>query len=274
MTRSATAAMHLTIRHQTRYQYVGAGSHAIQRLRLTPASNAAQTVHSWAIDAPGMENAATYTDGLGNIVHLISQIDPEEELIITAGGEVTTIDTGGVLGDLNEMANPAIFLQPTALTQSSAEIDAMAAAVNLADPLEMVHGLMAAITDQVTYVTASSDAGTSAAQAFAAGKGVCQDHAHIFIAACRQHGVPARYVTGYMYVAGADQTVAHHAWAEANLANLGWVGFDPANRRCPTEHYVRLACGFDAPSAAPIIGTRRGSGAERLDVDVVVQQQQ
>ena len=266
--------MFLTIRHQTRYRYDGAGSLAVQRLRLTPASNPAQTVHSWAIDAPGMDNAATYTDGLGNIVHLISQTEPDEELVITASGKVTTTDTGGVLGTLNEMANPAIFLRPTALTQSSAEIEALADIVALADPLEVAHALMAAIIDQVAYVTASSHAGTSAAEAFAAGTGVCQDHAHIFIAACRRHGIPARYVTGYMQVAGENQAVAHHAWAEANLANLGWVGFDPANQQCPTEHYVRLASGFDAPSAAPIIGTRRGSGPEQLDVDVVVQQQQ
>ena len=266
--------MQLTLRHQTTYRYDGAGSHAVQRLRLTPASNPAQSVESWAIEAPGMENAASYIDGLGNIVHLISQAEPEKELVITASGQVTTTDTGGVLGTLNEMANPAIFLQPTALTESSAGIDALAAEVRLADPLEMIHVLMAAIADRVAYVTASSHAGTSAAEAFAAGTGVCQDHAHIFIAACRQHAIPARYVTGYMQVAGEDHAVAHHAWAEANLANLGWVGFDPANRRCPTEHYVRLACGFDAPSAAPIMGTRRGSGGERLDVDVVVQQQQ
>ena len=266
--------MHLTIRHQTRYRYDGAGALAVQRLRLTPTDNRAQTVHSWTIDAPGMESAASYTDGLGNVVHLISQAEPDEELVIIASGQVTTTDTGGILGSLNEMANPAIFLRPTALTESSAQIDAMADAVRLDDPLEMVHALMAAIAEQVAYVTATSHAGTSAAQAFSAGTGVCQDHAHIFIAACRRHAIPARYVTGYMHMTGADQTVAHHAWAEANLANLGWVGFDPANRQCPTEHYVRQACGFDAPSAAPIIGTRRGSGPEHLDVDVVVQQQQ
>ena len=266
--------MHLTIRHQTKYRYDGAGSLAVQRLRLTPTDNPAQTVQSWAIDAPGMESATSYTDGLGNVVHLISQAEPDEELVITASGQVTTTDTGGVLGSLGEIANPAIFLRETALTRSSAEIDAMAEAVKLSDPLEMVHALMAAIAEQVAYVTDSSHAGTSAAEAFAAGTGVCQDHAHIFIAACRQHAIPARYVTGYMHVTDEDQAVSHHAWAEANLANLGWVGFDPANRQCPTERYVRQACGFDAPSAAPITGTRRGSGREQLDVDVVIQQQQ
>ncbi len=221
-----------------------------------------------------MDSAASYTDGLGNVVYLISQAEPEEELVITASGEVTTTDTGGVLGMLNEIANPAIFLRPTALTQSSAEIDALAADVRLDDPLEMVHALLEAIAEQVAYVPGSSHAGTSAAEAFAAGSGICQDHAHIFIAACRQHAIPARYVTGYMHMTDEAEAVSHHAWAEANLANLGWVGFDPANRQCPTEHYVRQACGFDALSAAPIVGTRRGSGREQLDVDVVIQQQQ
>ena len=67
---------------------------------------------------------------------------------------------------------------------------------------------------------------------------------------------------------------AHHAWAEAFVKELGWVGFDPANHICPTERYVRLACGFDAASAAPITGTRRGGGSEELRVDVIVRQQQ
>ena len=115
---------------------------------------------------------------------------------------------------------------------------------------------------------------TSAAEAFEAGQGVCQDHAHIFIAATRKLDIPARYVTGYLHVEGESAAVANHAWAEACVASLGWVGFDPANHICPTERYVRLACGFDAASAAPITGTRRGGGAEELRVDVIVRQQQ
>ncbi len=266
--------MRLTVRHRTRYGYDRPDSHAVQRLRLTPKDNRAQTVETWNIEAPGIETAAHYTDGLDNIVHLISQDEPQEELVITASGVVTTADTGGVLGSMNETANPLIFLRPTALTAGSQDIAALADSVRHDIPLELAHALMAAIADQVSYDTTSTYAGTTAAQALAAGAGVCQDHTHIFIAACRHLGLPARYVTGYMHVAAEQPFVAHHAWAEANIEHLGWVGFDPANRQCPTEHYIRLACGFDAPSAAPITGTRSGSGAERLDVDVVVQQQQ
>ncbi len=142
--------------------------------------------------------------------------------------------------------------------------------------------------DRVEYVKGATDAHTEAAEALADGKGVCQDHAHIFIAAARTLAIPARYVTGYLVMHGdgpdpdeeaadtaeAAPADAHHAWAEAWVEALGWVGFDVANRVCPTDHYVRLACGLDASYAAPIIGSRRGGGGEKLEVSVAVQQQQ
>ena len=106
------------------------------------------------------------------------------------------------------------------------------------------------------------------------GRGVCQDHAHVFISAARSLGIPARYVSGYLLAGtGGEPSDANHAWAEAWLDDLGWVGFDPANGVCPTDCYVRLASGLDAAFAAPIRGTRRGGGNQELDVIVEVQQQ-
>jgi transglutaminase-like putative cysteine protease len=86
--------------------------------------------------------------------------------------------------------------------------------------------------------------------------------------------VPARYVTGYLYLGEDEGAQAHHAWAEAWVDGLGWVGFDVANRVCPTDSYVRLASGLDAGYAAPIKGSRRGGSGESLDVAVAVHQQQ
>ena len=129
----------------------------------------------------------------------------------------------------------------------------------------------AAVT--VAAVAGATNTHTSAAEALADGKGVCQDHAHIFIAAARTLGIPARYITGYLVLSEQDTSDAHHAWAEAWIESLGWVGFDAANRVCPTDRYVRLACGLDASYAAPVIGTRRGGSTEKLDVSVEVQQQ-
>lgn len=266
--------MRLSIRHHTNYAYERLGACAVQRLRLTPVPNRAQKILGWQIEAPGIDEAATYTDGFGNIVHLIAHNDSYETISITARGEVETSDTGGVVGGLGDTCNPYLFLRPTRLTEASAEINAMADRITAATTLSQLHHLLEAIATRVDYVGDSTDSGTSAAEAFAAGRGVCQDHAHIFIAAARRLGVPARYVTGYLHVESEGQAAAHHAWAEAYLTGLGWVGFDPANHICPTDRYVRLACGFDAAWAAPVVGTRRGGGSEMLTVDVVVEQQQ
>jgi transglutaminase-like putative cysteine protease len=266
--------MLVSIRHETRYSYDAATSFAVQRLRLTPFDNRAQKVRRWVIEADGMEGAAFYVDGFGNRVHLVTHCKPYEALTITAAGEVETEDCGGIVGDLGEAANPLVFLRATPRTVSSPAIDALADGLAERRALDRLHRLLEAIAAHVVYDTDATHHGTTAAEAFAAGQGVCQDHAHIFIAAARRHGAPARYVTGYLLMPGAEHAVAHHAWAEAFVPDLGWVGFDPANHVCPTEHYVRLACGFDAASAAPITGTRRGGGAESLTVDVTVRQQQ
>jgi len=132
--------------------------------------------------------------------------------------------------------------------------------------------LMATVRDRIAYEVGATGAHTLAAEALAEGRGVCQDHAHVFIAAARSADVPARYVNGYLHLPAAARAEAHHAWAEAWIDDLGWVGFDPANGICPNEHYVRLACGLDAASAAPIRGSRRGGANETLDVSVEVQQ--
>jgi transglutaminase-like putative cysteine protease len=266
--------MRISIRHTTHYRYDAVGSFAVQRLRLTPFDNQAQKILSWTIEADGIADAAQYIDGYGNRIHLISHSKPYEELTITASGEVDTFDQDGVLGNLGEAASPQLFLRSTPLTASSDSIDALAEGLPAGKMLDRMHHLLEAIADRVTYVTDATNAATSAVEAFEAGEGVCQDHAHIFIAAARKLAVPARYVTGYLHIESEAPAVANHAWAEAWIDGLGWVGFDPANHICPTERYVRLACGFDAASAAPITGTRRGGGAEELRVDVIVRQQQ
>ncbi len=266
--------MLVSIRHATHYSYDAVGGYTVQRLRLTPSDNQSQKVLSWSIEAEGIENAATYVDGFGNPIHLITQTKPYETMSIVAGGEVETFDRDGVVGYIGEAANPRVFLRATPRTDSSPGIDALADEVHDKRQLDRLHHLLESIATRVVYVTDSTHSETTAADAFAAGQGVCQDHAHILIAAARRLGIPARYVTGYLHVDGEETAVAHHAWAEAFVDDLGWVGFDPANHICPTERYVRLACGFDAASAAPIVGARRGGGTESLTVDVVVRQQQ
>jgi transglutaminase-like putative cysteine protease len=130
---------------------------------------------------------------------------------------------------------------------------------------------MERVRDRVDYRTGVTDTMTTAAQALASGAGVCQDHAHLFIAAARVLNVPARYVGGYLWTGKDDaEYEASHAWAEAYIEDIGWVGFDPSNRALPSEAYIRTAIGLDYWSAAPVRGVWRGDGDEALAVKVRV----
>ncbi len=133
--------------------------------------------------------------------------------------------------------------------------------------------LAAAVSEASEYVPGVTESVTSAAEALALGQGVCQDHAHALIACAHVHGLPARYVSGYLH-SNADGSPhdAAHAWAEIHVGSLGWVGFDAANACCPDDRYVRLGSGYDAPDAAPVRGTTFGSGEESLDVRVQVEE--
>jgi transglutaminase-like putative cysteine protease len=116
---------------------------------------------------------------------------------------------------------------------------------------------------------------TTGAEALEQGSGVCQDHAHIFCALCRALGVPARYVSGYLtHGLGHEAHAASHAWAEAFVDSLGWVGFDPTNRACPDESYIRTAVGLDYAEASPVRGVRAGGGVETMTVRVSFPSQQ
>ncbi|HET9535240.1 MAG TPA: transglutaminase family protein, partial [Mesorhizobium sp.] len=138
--------------------------------------------------------------------------------------------------------------------------------------IDRLHALMNLIADEVAYVPGATHAGTTAEEATALRSGVCQDHAHIFIAAARSLGFPARYVSGYLLMDGAVDQVASHAWAEAHVSALGWVAFDVANRMSPDERYVRLAVGRDYREANPVSGIRLGQAAEALAVHITVEQ--
>jgi transglutaminase-like putative cysteine protease len=128
---------------------------------------------------------------------------------------------------------------------------------------------MLAIADAVEYTKGETHVHTTGAEALEQGSGVCQDHAHIFCAVCRVLGVPARYVSGYL-AQGLEHGAhaASHAWADAHVEHLGWVSFDPSNRCCATESYIRTAMGLDYSEACPIKGVRSGGGEEVMTYSV------
>ena len=131
---------------------------------------------------------------------------------------------------------------------------------------------MNSIRDHVLYQTGTTEALGTAVDAFAGGAGVCQDHAHIFIGCARALGIPARYVSGYLYDGEQQEAfVAGHAWAAAWVDDLGWVSFDTSNRKSATEYHVSIAVGLDYESASPIRGVRSGGdGDEGMEVAVKV----
>ncbi len=261
--------MLISIRHTTRYTYPQPATYTVQSLRLRPPSFKGQRVLEWSVTTSAKGGTVNFTDGFGNAVEMIAINAPHRELLIEAHGTVETEDTSGVLAGLSNSVPVRVFLKETPQTAPDEAIVALAKGVEGGDALPRMHALAELVCAKVEYLVGSTHAHTTAAEALKEGKGVCQDHAHIFIAAARVLGVPARYVTGYLVAETEEPAEAHHAWAEAWIDGLGWVGFDVANSICPTDRYVRLTTGLDAATAAPITGSRRGGGDEVLTVSVV-----
>jgi transglutaminase-like putative cysteine protease len=260
--------MRIAIRHTTLY-HCDPPARSIQALRLVPQSLRGQKVLAWALHLEGAEAGLRYVDAFGNQVALAASHGPVAEVTVTAEGVVETADTAGVLGFPAEAVVPAVCLRETKLTAPDAAIRKFAVSCRRESALATLHALLDGLHEQVAYETGTTASSTTAAEAFAAKRGVCQDHAHVFIAASRALGLPARYATGYL-LTDAAEAAAHHAWAEALAPDIGWIGFDPANGQCPTERYVRLAVGLDALEAAPVRGVRMGAAVERLEVSVAV----
>jgi transglutaminase-like putative cysteine protease len=277
--------MRLRITHETAYRYSAPANRAIQVLRLTPRGHGSQFVVNWRIDVDRDCRLEAWTDAFGNRVHSFTVEGPLDGLVITAEGDVETQDAAGVVRGQVEPLPAEVFLRETPLTAADADIRAFAEDIRAgagSGTLDVLHAMTGAIRERMRFDVSATDTGTSAVEAFADRHGVCQDFAHIFIAAARHLGHPARYVGGYLYQppavtqaqdAGVQTVIpqsAGHAWAEALVEDLGWVGFDPANGISPTEAYVRVAVGLDYLGAAPIRGARYGGNGEALSVSVLV----
>lgn len=264
--------MLLTIHHTSTYRYDTPVPYALQRLRMTPKSLASQSVKSWRVECTGAIREVIWRDGFDNVCELIRHERNAREIIIEASGQVETRDLAGVAGEEVKIAH-WVYLRQTTRTQPGLKLSALKErVVGTKDRLECLHQLMGLVADEMVYQTGSTDVETTAETALNNGYGVCQDQAHAFISVARQLDIPARYVSGYLMMPDITDQVATHAWADAFVPGLGWVGFDAANRICPNEHYVRIATGLDYRDAAPISGVRHGIGGEMLEVQVKVEQ--
>lgn len=265
--------MLLSVDHVTRYRYDRPVRAVMQSHRLTPSLFDGQKVRDWTVVVSDGIPGGAFRDGAGDRVQGWMVKGPVSEVEVHVMGTVETVDLAGVLRGHREVVPPEVYLVETMPTRADASLLALARAADGQDgPLAAAHRLAAAVANAIVYRPGATHAHTTAAEALALGEGVCQDHAHALIACARVVGLPARYVSGYLFATsdGVPHEAAH-AWAEVHVAGLGWVGFDPANRCCPDDRYIRLGSGLDAQDAAPIRGIARGMGAESLDVTVAVQ---
>jgi transglutaminase-like putative cysteine protease len=267
--------MRVRVSHETIYRYETPPTGVIQTLRLTPRNHDGQYVVDWRIDVSADCRLDRQEDAFGNIAHAFTAGGPFSELTVTVDGVVETQDTNGVIRNAVERFPPSLYLRETPLTEPDAAILALASEVRAdagADTLTVLHALTARLHEEIAHDAVPTKVNTTAAEAYALKRGVCQDVTHVFIAAARSLGIPARYVGGHFHRPDATDQEAGHAWAEAYVENLGWVAFDATNAVCATEAHIRVAVGLDYLGAAPVRGTRYGGGSESMIVKIRVDQ--
>ena len=265
--------MLLKVDHVTMYSYDRPVRGVAQSHRLTPSRFDGQTTLNWSVTVVGGTKGGSFRDGAGDWVEGWTVKGPVAEIEVRVAGLVQTTDMAGVLRGHRELAPPECYLRDSPATQLDTALSALAKSVGTApDALSAAHALSQSVSDAIAYRPGTTHAKTTASEALAQGEGVCQDHAQVLCAIARATGLPARYVSGYLFAtADGIPHEAAHAWAELYLPGLGWTGFDAANRCCPDERYIRLGSGLDAQDAAPIRGSARSAGKESLSVQVAVQ---
>ncbi len=266
--------MKLNISHKTQYSFETPVSYALYQIRLTPKERPGQTVLNWNIEVLGGQKELEFDDHHNNRVILVS-LEPEcPTLEIVSAGVVDTNDTSGVLGKHGGFVPLWHFIQQTELTCPGTKVRALtkSAGTSAESDLDKLHTLSAKILSNIKYETNTSTVSTTAEEALTNGKGVCQDHTHVFLSASRLLGYPSRYVSGYLMLNESIDQDASHAWAEVHVEGLGWVGFDISNGISPDERYVPVATGLDYTEATPISGLRYGAGSESMIVSLQVQQ--
>lgn len=247
--------MRIAISHTTSCRYPRPTRDVIRTLRLTPRNNASQYITRWRTEIDADARLRQSEDSFGNIIHSLNAAGPLESFSIHVEGEVETVDAAGVVSGAVERFPPELFLRSTALTAVNPEMADYAEAVRTEgdDPLSLMHALMAALRRDMIYDPGPGGPFTPAADALAGRRGAGHDYAHVFCALARHLGAPARYVAGYVRLAGDEEgRSAGHAWAEVQVPGLGWVGFDAANGVCVTDAHVRVAAALDALGAAPV----------------------
>jgi transglutaminase-like putative cysteine protease len=237
--------MKYSIRHEFTYTYDSPVRLSTQYLRLTPRDTGRQTVAAWKIDTP--VPAMRTTDGYGNVLHVLTLDKPASDVAILAQGTVETSPNMDEATDFTGAPlSPLLFLRPTALTRAGTALGAFA------EKYRRGAGSPSGLRELAGAVRRDDPRGSAA------------DASHAFIGCCRYLGVPARYVSGYVYAKKkSSESAALHAWVEAWVVDR-WHSFDVAYDNPVGEAHIKIAVGGDYLDACPIRGMRTGGGAETL----------
>ncbi len=257
--------MRIRIAHETIYSYAVPAHAVIQTLRLTPRNYEGQHVATWRIDVDQDCRLDAHEDAFGNITHTFSCTGPVQTLTVRVDGLVETSDTAGVVRGAIERFPPGLYLRGTDLTAADADIRAYAEARHQpSDALSTLHALLDDLARDITFDKDPTHSATTAAEAFALKRGVCQDFAHIFIAAARHVGIPARYVGGYFSTTTARSTrrPATPGRKRMSKASAGSASIPPTASARPSSTSASPAASTIStprPSAAPATAARASS---------------
>ncbi|MGZ6017933.1 MAG: transglutaminase family protein [Phenylobacterium sp.] len=282
--------MLLAVRHSTRYVYDQPVRESVMEVWMQPQKRANQRLVSFDLDIDPAAQLFSYADTFGNAVYHFDIPQPHDRLTITARSAVETEATPDLpdqldRGEWDRLRSDFVrgehfdFLHAHGFTGPTEALRAFIAERNLEelrvrDPLRAVCDL-----NQVIYETFAYEAGVTRADSpidhvLESRKGVCQDFAHVMLAICRGWGIPARYVSGYLFTdrkAGdRSDPDATHAWVEVFLPSLRWVGFDPTNNIMAGERHIVCAVGRDYSDVPPSRGVYKGDAESELAVGVTV----
>jgi transglutaminase-like putative cysteine protease len=282
--------MFYAVRHFTRYRYSRPVWQSVMEVRMHPRSEYAQRCFTFQLSVSPRARIFSYSDHLGNLIHHFDIPEPHHQLTIIADALVDVdapIDLPQSLGaeawdDLDAMIAEDDYwdmLMPSKFARPSPELEQFAREFGAdvrdgRDPLGLLRTLNAKIYGALEYMKESTSVDSPIEDALQSRQGVCQDFAHIMIAMVRNLSIPCRYVSGYLYhdLLHEDRSAegATHAWMEALLPGLGWIGFDPTNNLIAGERHIRTAIGRDYADVAPTMGTMKGSAKTELQVRVRV----
>lgn len=280
--------MYYSIRHLTRFRYSMPISESTMEVRMQPRTEGSQRCLEFTLSTEPYTRVMSYRDYLQNSVHHFNVPGKHSQLTITAEALIEVGDVPEIPEQLDasawhvldeqcanngyiDMLLPSQFARPSALLREFIQEIKLQRGN---DPLSTLRELNRTMYDKFSYVPHSTQVDSPIEDALRLRWGVCQDFAHIMVALVRELGIPCRYVSGYLFHRREDhdrsEEDATHAWVEAYLPELGWVGFDPTNNLIVQNRHIRTAIGRDYDDVPPTRGVFRGEAGSELDVGVRV----